>query len=90
MTMQYRDSSQKVHTWVNGVAFDEITNGSAQNGGSQWNNLYIGQYANNTSGQYKLRGCIAEIAIYNTVLSTADRKSVEAGLSNKYGVGISV
>ena len=89
MTMQYTDSSKTVNRWVNGVAFDSLTNLSAQNGGSAWNNLYIGQYAQNTSDQYKLRGCIAEIAIYNTVLSTADRKSVEAGLSQKYGVGIS-
>jgi hypothetical protein len=89
MTMQYTDSTKTVNSWVNGVAFDTLTNASGQNGGNWWTNLYIGQAGQNTAGQYKLRGCIAEIIIYNTVLSTADRKSVEAGLSQKYGVGIS-
>jgi hypothetical protein len=91
MTMQYTNSTKTVNTWVNGVAFDTLTrtDGIGQNNGNPWTNLYIGQCGQNTTWEYKLSGCIAEIAIYNTVLSTADRKSVEAGLSQKYDVGIS-
>jgi hypothetical protein len=91
MTMQYTNSTKTVNTWVNGVAFDTLTrtDGIGQNNGNPWTNLYIGQCGQNTTWEYKLSGCIAEIAIYNTVLSTSDRKSVEAGLSQKYDVGIS-
>ncbi len=91
MTMQYTNSTKTVNVWVNGVAFDTLTRPESigQNSGSAWTNLYIGQIGQQTGMDSKLRGCIAEIAIYNTVLSAADRKSVEAGLSQKYNVGIS-
>jgi hypothetical protein len=90
MTMQYNNSDKTINVWVNGMKFNTITNSSAQNGGSAWNDLYIGQNATNTSQAYKLKGCIAEILIYNTVLSSTDRKSVEAWLSQKYSVGVSL
>ena len=90
MTMQYTDSTRTIDVWVNGVSFSTVTNAAGQNGGSSWTNLYIGQNATNTSGAYKLKGCIAEILIYNTVLSSTHRSSVEAWLSQKYSVGVSV
>ena len=89
MTMQYTEASKTIDVWVNGVKFDTVTNSATQNGGNTWNNLYIGQKGTNTSGANKLKGCIAELLVYNTVLSSTDRKSVEAWLSQKYLVGVS-
>ena len=36
--------------------------------------------------EVSLRGCIAEVIIYNTILSTASRNSVESYLKTKYAV----
>lgn len=47
------------------------------------NGITIGALCNNT---WKLNGDIAEIIIYNKLLSNIDRKNVETYLMNKYGL----
>ena len=89
MTMQYTLSTKTTNTWVNGIKFDTRVDSGTQNGGATWNNLYIGQNGSIASPLGIMRGCVAEILIYNTVIVDADRKSLEAWLSQKYGVGFS-
>lgn len=62
----------------------------AQNSGAAWSDLYIGQKGPTTGADYKMQGHIGDILIYNSVLSSSDRMSVEAWLSEKYGFGVSV
>ena len=87
-TMQYSASTKTTTTFLNGIAMtSKGPNAAAQNGGIAWNDLYIGQ--NNSAGaDYRLHGYIGEILIYNSVLSTTDRQSVESYLSLKYGFGV--
>jgi hypothetical protein len=89
MTMQYTLSTKTTNTWVNGIKFDTRVDSGTQNGGATWNNLYIGQSGSIASPLTIMRGCVAEILIYNTVIVDAERKSLEAWLSQKYGVGFS-
>jgi hexokinase len=62
-------------------------NGTAQNarnGASKaFTGLFVGTGAN---GSYYWKGYIAEVAIYNNVLSTGDRQKIEGYLAWKWGL----
>lgn len=67
-------------TWLDGAAGG--TNSGAVPGGSA--DFLIGQL----SDGFPFTGKIAEILVYNTVLSTSDREAVEDYLGEKYGISI--
>ena len=88
-TIQYSAATKTTTTFLNGITMTpKGPDATAQNSGNAWNDFYIGQSA--TSADYRLQGYIGEILIYNSVLSTVDRKSVESYLSLKYGLGIAI
>jgi hypothetical protein len=87
-TMQYSASTKTTTTFLNGIAMtNKGPDAAAQNGGVAWNDLYIGQ-SNSAGADYRLHGYIGEILIYNSVLSTNDRRAIETYLSLKYGFGV--
>ena len=88
-TMQYSAATKTTTTFLNGITMTpKGPDATAQNNGNAWNDFFIGQSA--TSADYRLQGYIGEILIYNSVLSTVDRKKVESYLSLKYGLGIAI
>jgi hypothetical protein len=88
-TMQYSAATKTTTTFLNGITMTpKGPDATAQNSGNAWNDFFIGQSA--TSADYRLQGYIGEILIYNSVLSTVDRKKVESYLSLKYGLGIAI
>jgi hypothetical protein len=88
-TMQYSAATKTTTTFLNGITMTpKGPDATAQNSANAWNDFYIGQSA--TSADYRLQGYIGEILIYNSVLSTADRKKVESYLSLKYGLGVAI
>ena len=88
-TIQYSAATKTTTTFLNGITMTpKGPDATGQNNGNAWNDFYIGQSA--TSADYRLQGYIGEILIYNSVLSTVDRKSVESYLSLKYGLGIAI
>ena len=90
-TIQYSATTRTTTTFVNGITMSvKGPDALAQNGGATWNNLFIGQKGQTSSADYKLQGRIGDILVYNSVLSTADRRAVEAWLSEKYGFGVAV
>lgn len=89
-TMQYNAATKTTTTFLNGITMSvKGPDASAQNNGNTWNDLYIGQ-ANSSGADYRLQGHIGDILIYNSILSTLNRKKVESYLSLKYNVGINV
>jgi hypothetical protein len=88
-TMQYSAATKITTTFLNGITMTpKGPDATAQNNGNAWNDFFIGQSP--TSADYRLQGYIGEILIYNSVLSTVDRKKVESYLSLKYGLGIAI
>jgi hypothetical protein len=88
-TMQYSAATKTTTTFLNGITMTpKGPDATAQNNGNAWNDFFIGQSA--TSADYRLQGYIGEILIYNSVLSTVDRKKVESYLSLKYGLGVAI
>jgi len=88
-TMQYSAATKTTTTFLNGITMTpKGPDATAQNSANAWNDFYIGQSA--TSADYRLQGYIGEILIYNSVLSTVDRKKVESYLSLKYGLGVAI
>ena len=90
-TMQYNGATKTTTSFLNGISMtakgpDALT----QNSGAAWTDLYIGQKGTATGADFKMQGYIGDILIYNSVLGTSDRMSVEAWLSEKYGFGVSV
>jgi hypothetical protein len=87
--MQYSAATKTTTTFLNGITMTpKGPDATAQNNGDAWNDFFIGQSP--TSADYRLQGYIGEILIYNSVLSTVDRKKVESYLSLKYGLGIAI
>ena len=90
-TMQYSATTKTTTSFLNGITMTaKGPDALAQNSGAAWSDLYIGQKGPTTSADYKMQGYIGDILVYNSVLSTSDRMSVEAWLSEKYGFGVSV
>ena len=90
-TMQYSATTKTTTSFVNGITMTaKGPDALAQNSGAAWSDLYIGQKGTTTSADHKLQGYIGDILVYNSVLSSSDRMSVEAWLSEKYGFGVSV
>ncbi len=89
-TMQYNGATRTTTGFLNGVAMAaKGPDGLQQNSGAAWNHLYIGNGPSSSgTGGSKLQGYIAEILIYDSVLSVANRGGVETWLSNKYGFGV--
>jgi hypothetical protein len=90
-TMQYNGTTKTTTSFLNGISMTaKGPDALAQNSGAAWTDLYIGQKGTATGADFKMQGYIGDILIYNSVLSTSDRMSVEAWLSEKYGFGVSV
>lgn len=76
-TAQFNTASSLLH--VNGT---QQASGNA--GSSNMTSLRVG---NNSSGN-TIIGDVAELVIYNRVLTTAERASIDTYLSNKYGIAV--
>lgn len=64
------------------VYFDGVSVATGNNGASSWSGYEIGAV---DVGQNQWTGNIADIIIYDSVLSTANRQLNESGLGTKYG-----
>jgi autotransporter-associated beta strand protein len=82
------------NTWINGVSHIDIADNSTINDGPEM--VVLGARhgnnrttANTNDGHFgnHINADISEVLIYNTALSTAERLTVEAYLSDKYAIG---
>ena len=88
-TITYDSATKITSRFLNGIVLSTTNDTTQQNNGSVWNDLYIGQpFASGTD--YRFEGYIGEILIYSSVLSSVNRKQVDAWLCNKYGFGITI
>lgn len=91
ITLTHTDQFNLLEIKRSGLSITSYVNGSASGSGtisgfttSGYNKTSIG--AENSGTSSFLDGDIAEIIIYNTALSDADRGNVETYLLNKYGI----
>jgi len=71
--------------YINGIF---ASSGSSINQLPADTTLYIGTYGS-AVGQFCLNGTVSEVLIYNSVLSSNDRQSVESYLMNKWNINYS-
>jgi hypothetical protein len=83
-TMTYDGASKTTNRFLNGIELSSSTDTVQQ---PLFSGLVIGGPG---SQDYRFNGYIGEILIYNSVLSSSDRKKVEAYVSAKYGFGVGV
>jgi hypothetical protein len=72
-------------SFVNGqLMYSDPTNTYSSAVGGDDTTLYIGKQTAN--GTYSLKGKVAEVIVYNRVLTTEERQQVEAYLNQKYAI----
>ena len=72
-------------SFVNGqLMYSDPTNTYSSAVGGDDTTLYIGKQTAN--GTYQLKGKVAEVIVYNRVLTTQERQQVEAYLNSKYQI----
>ena len=76
----YNGASSSIH--MNGA---DVGDGSVDLGSNSLNGITVGALRSNITGWY-MDGQIAELVVYNSVLSTADRQAVETYLADKWGI----
>lgn len=83
-TMTYDGTSKTTNRFLNGIQLSYSVDTVQQ---PLFSGLVIG---GPSSADYRFNGYIGEILIYSSVLSSVDRKKVEAYVSAKYGFGVGV
>lgn len=72
-------------SFINGLSvYSDPSNVYNNSIGGEDGTLYIGKQTSN--GNHAIKGKVAEVLIYNRVLTTQERKLIEAYLSNKYAI----
>ena len=76
-------ASSSIH--MNGA---DVGDGSVDLGTNDLDGITLGTVRAGLSADFYMRGQIAEVIVYDTALSTADRQAVETYLANKWGITI--
>ena len=75
--------------FCNGIQFHSDVSNVYSNAIANSTSLYIGMQ-NNAGTDQIFKGKIAEVVIYNRVLTTPERRKVESYLGNKYGISVPI